>query len=95
MTVPAGGGGGGNELLDPIEWAEQVDSHRMPWNTPSGKGARTDEGRIRAAAVAAGVPCVTTFPGCAAVVQALEALAENPVSQVKSLQDWMPELSKD
>ena len=65
------------------------------FNTPSGKGARTDEGRIRAAAVAAGVPCVTTFPGCAAVVQALEALAENPVPQVKSLQDWMPALSKD
>ena len=30
-------------------------------NTPSGKGARTDEGRIRAAATAAGVPCLTTI----------------------------------
>src|SRR5690606_29296526 len=30
-------------------------------NTPVGKGARTDEGRIRAGAVAAGVPCLTSL----------------------------------
>jgi len=58
-------------------------------NTPSGKGARTDEGRIRAAAVALGVPCVTTVPGCLAVVQALEAIAESPVPRVRALQDWL------
>ncbi len=60
------------------------------FNTPSGKGARTDEGRIRAAAVASGVPCVTTLPGCLAVIRALEALAADPVPRVKALQDWMP-----
>jgi len=65
------------------------------FNTPSGKGARTDEGKIRAAAVSAGVPCVTTFPGCAAVVQALEALAENSVPKIKALQDWMPQIRND
>ena len=32
-------------------------------NTPSGRGARTDEGRIRAAAVSHGVPCITTING--------------------------------
>ena len=32
-------------------------------NTPSGKGARTDEGRIRAGAVSHGVPCITTIAG--------------------------------
>ena len=32
-------------------------------NTPSGKGARTDEGRIRASAVSHGVPCITTIAG--------------------------------
>ena len=32
-------------------------------NTPSGKGARTDEGRIRAAAVSHGIPCITTLEG--------------------------------
>lgn len=59
------------------------------FNTPSGKGARTDEGKIRAAAVAYGVPCVTTLPGCLAVVAALEALLKDPVPRVKALQDWI------
>ena len=59
------------------------------FNTPNGKGARTDEGRIRASSVAHGVPCVTTLPGCLAVVDALEALAANPEPQVKSLQEWI------
>ena len=58
------------------------------FNTPSGKGARTDEGRIRAASVAYGVPCVTTLPGCLAVVDALEAMAAHPELSVKSLQEW-------
>jgi len=58
------------------------------FNTPSGKGARTDEGRIRAAAVLYGVPCVTTIPGCMAVVKALEAAAENPMPSVRALQEW-------
>jgi hypothetical protein len=59
------------------------------FNAPSGKGARTDEGKIRAAAVAHGVPCVTTLPGCHAVVQALQAIKECPIPRVKALQDWI------
>ena len=59
------------------------------FNTPSGKGARTDEGKIRAAAVAHSVPCVTTVPGCLAVVRALEAMVESPMPRVRALQDWM------
>lgn len=42
-------------------------------NTPSGKGARTDEGRIRAAAVQAGVPCITTLAAADAAVRAMKA----------------------
>ena len=61
------------------------------FNTPSGKGARTDEGKIRAAAVAHGVPCVTTLPGCHAVVQAIQAIKQCPIPRVKALQDWMQE----
>jgi carbamoyl-phosphate synthase large subunit len=61
---------------------------QLIFNTPSGKGARTDEGKIRAAAVSYGVPCVTTLPGCIAVVKALEALAENSEPEVRALQDW-------
>ena len=58
------------------------------FNTPSGKGARTDEGRIRAGAVAYGVPCVTTVPGCLAVAQALEAYHADATPTVRALQDW-------
>jgi carbamoyl-phosphate synthase large subunit len=61
---------------------------QLIFNTPSGKGARTDEGKIRAAAVSYGVPCVTTLPGCIAVVKALEALAQNSAPEVRALQDW-------
>jgi carbamoyl-phosphate synthase large subunit len=55
-------------------------------NTPSGKKARTDGGRIRAAAVQAGVPCVTTLEAAAAAVKAIEALREEEM-QVQSLQE--------
>ena len=65
------------------------DDVQLIFNTPSGKGARTDEGKIRAAAVMHGISCVTTVPGCLAVVQAIEALAQNPTVQVRSLQEWL------
>ncbi len=55
-------------------------------NTPQGKGARTDEGRIRAAAVQAGVPCLTTIEAATAAVMALESLREEEM-QVQALQD--------
>ncbi len=55
-------------------------------NTPVGKGARTDEGIIRAAAVSAGVPCLTTMEAAEAATRAMEALREEEM-QVQSLQD--------
>jgi carbamoyl-phosphate synthase large subunit len=58
------------------------------FNTPSGKGARTDEGRIRAASVTHRIPCVTTLPGCVAVVDALEALRDEPDPQIRTIQEW-------
>jgi carbamoyl-phosphate synthase large subunit len=58
-------------------------------NTPSGKGARTDEGKIRAAAVQAGVPCVTTLEAATAAVRAIEALREEEI-EVQALQDRFP-----
>jgi carbamoyl-phosphate synthase large subunit len=45
-------------------------------NTPSGKGARTDEGKIRAAAVANGVTCITTLAAAQAAVEACAAIRE-------------------
>jgi carbamoyl-phosphate synthase large subunit len=55
-------------------------------NTPSGKGARTDEGRIRAAAVSHGIPCITTINGARAAVGALERLRQGELP-VHALQD--------
>jgi carbamoyl-phosphate synthase large subunit len=55
-------------------------------NTPRGKGARTDEGRIRAAAVQHGIPCITTLPAADACVRAMEALRQEDLS-VQALQD--------
>ena len=55
-------------------------------NTPIGKGARTDEGQIRAAAVQAGLPCITTIQAAEAAVNALESLREQPM-EVQALQD--------
>lgn len=55
-------------------------------NTPSGKGARTDEGRIRAAAVQHGVTCITTMPAAHAAVEACRFLRDQKMS-VMSLQE--------
>jgi len=55
-------------------------------NTPSGKGARTDEGRIRAACVSGDVPCITTIQAAQAVVGAMEALREEELG-VQPLQE--------
>jgi len=55
-------------------------------NTPSGKGARTDEGKIRAAAVQAGVPCITTVDAADAAIRAMVAVKEGPL-EVESLQN--------
>jgi carbamoyl-phosphate synthase large subunit len=42
-------------------------------NTPQGSGARGDGYRIREAALAARIPCITTLSGAAAAVQAISA----------------------
>jgi carbamoyl-phosphate synthase large subunit len=55
-------------------------------NTPSGKGSRTDEGSIRAAAVQHGVTCITTIAGAHAAVEACRALREKPLT-VRPLQE--------
>lgn len=55
-------------------------------NTPNGKGARTDEGKIRAAAVQYGVPCITTIDAGFAAVDAMRSLREEELD-VYALQD--------
>jgi carbamoyl-phosphate synthase large subunit len=65
------------------------DQIAMVINTPSGKGARTDEGKIRAAAVANGVTCITTLAAAHAAVGACRALREQAMT-VSALQDRYP-----
>jgi carbamoyl-phosphate synthase large subunit len=55
-------------------------------NTPSGRGARTDEGVIRASAVAHGVTCITTIAAAEAAVEACRALRHRELT-VAPLQD--------
>ena len=63
---------------------------QLIFNTPRGKGARTDEGRIRAASVLYGVPCITTLPAAEACVRAMEGLRTEPMG-VQPIQDRFPE----
>ena len=63
-------------------------------NTPSGKGARTDEGHIRASAIAAGIPCITTISAAEAAVKAMEAMAQDRDFDVEAIQDRFPEYGR-
>jgi carbamoyl-phosphate synthase large subunit len=62
---------------------------RLVINTPSGKGPRTDEARIRGLAVSQGIPCITTLAGAAAAVSAIEA-KKRRTTTVTALQDYHP-----
>jgi carbamoyl-phosphate synthase large subunit len=63
------------------------------FNTPWGSGGpRVDGYEIRTAAVAAGIPCLTTVQACAAAVQGIEELARGEVT-VRSLQDLHKDLA--
>ena len=55
-------------------------------NTPNGKGARTDEGIIRAAAVQYGVPCITTIQAVEVLVDSLVVMRKESMD-VESLQE--------
>ena len=66
---------------------------QLVMNTPSGKGARTDEGRIRAAAVAHGIPCLTTMQAAVAAVGAMQAMRAGKMT-VEAVQDRFPEYGK-
>jgi carbamoyl-phosphate synthase large subunit len=58
-------------------------------NTPTRKGPRTDEGKIRSLAVLNKVPIVTTITGASAAARAIEALQKEDWS-VKPLQEYFP-----
>jgi carbamoyl-phosphate synthase large subunit len=57
-------------------------------NTPYGKQQRVDDSMIRAAAVTAGIPCITTRAGISAVISALAAMHRGEYA-VRSLQEHL------
>jgi carbamoyl-phosphate synthase large subunit len=57
-----------------------------PFGAPGNSGPRLDGYEIRTAAVSAGIPCITTVQGMAAVVQGIEAVLGGDIG-VRSLQD--------
>lgn len=59
--------------------------------SPSGKGAKTDEGHIRAAAVRYSIAYLTTIRTMEAAVQAMQTLCQEPI-EVETIQDRFPHL---
>ena len=61
------------------------------FNTPQGAGVNTNPRKdgylIRAASILADVPCITTVPTMAAIVQSIESKRAGHL-EVRSLQDW-------
>jgi carbamoyl-phosphate synthase large subunit len=77
-------GEGSPNVLDEIERGEV----RLVVNTPVGTGARTDGWEIRSAAVARGIPCITTMTGAMAAARAIAAARRGraPVISLQELQ---------
>jgi carbamoyl-phosphate synthase large subunit len=67
------------------DWIERGDV-ALVINTPTGTAARTDGYEIRRAAVAAGIPCITTMSGGMAAARAIAAARQGP-APVLSLQE--------
>jgi carbamoyl-phosphate synthase large subunit len=61
---------------------------RLIINTVSGHKARADEVRIRAAATARNVPCVTTMSGAEAVINGIESIRARDGVTARALQDY-------
>jgi carbamoyl-phosphate synthase large subunit len=68
-----------------VDWIERGDVE-LVINTPTGTAARTDGYEIRRAAVAAGIPCITTMSGGIAGARAI-ASARHGAPPVVSLQE--------
>ena len=68
-----------------VDWIERGDVD-LVINTPVGTGARTDGYEIRTAAIARGIPCITTIAGGIAAARAISA-ARRGEPQVLPLQE--------
>jgi carbamoyl-phosphate synthase large subunit len=69
-----------------VDWIERGDVD-LVINTPAGTGARSDGYEIRAAAVARGIPCITTLSGGLAATRAIAAARQGdpPVLSLQEL----------
>ena len=68
-----------------VDWIESGDVD-LVINTPVGTGARSDGYEIRTAAIAHGIPCITTMAGGMAAARAISA-ARRGEPEVLSLQE--------
>ena len=83
---------GGGNIVEKIEAGEVDLVLNTPWGAAGNSGPRVDGYEIRTAAVAAGIPCLTTVQAAAAAVQGIEELLRGEVG-VRSLQDLHKQLA--
>jgi carbamoyl-phosphate synthase large subunit len=69
-----------------LDWIERGDVHLVV-NTPTGVGARTDGYEIRRAAVAHGIPCLTTLAAGISAARAIASAHRNGAPEVLCLQE--------
>ena len=69
-----------------VDWIERGDVD-LVINTPTGTGARSDGYEIRRAAVARGIPCITTISGGMAAARAIAAARAAATRRCVSLQE--------
>jgi carbamoyl-phosphate synthase large subunit len=74
-----------------VDWIERGDVD-IVINTPTGSGARTDGWEIRRAAVARGIPCLTTLSAGVSAARAIQS-ARHGEAPVLSLQELHKELN--
>ncbi len=72
-----------------VDWIERGEVD-LVINTPVGTGARADGYEIRTAAIARGIPCITTMSGGIAAARAISA-ARRGAPEVLSLQELYPQ----
>ena len=58
-------------------------------NTPTGRGRRLDEAKIRESTITLNIPCITTIPAARAAVYGIRALKSRDF-RVRALQDYFP-----
>jgi carbamoyl-phosphate synthase large subunit len=79
--------GAGSSIVEKIQSGDVQLIINTPHGTTAGGSPRVDGYEIRTAAVAEGIPCITTVQGLGAAVQGIEALIEQRL-EVASLQEW-------